>query len=73
MITVIEWMEKGGMLWLIINQMSELFGRDKLVVSKHLKSIYEKGELSREVIVVKYVTVQIEDEDKVNRGFGGIK
>ncbi len=45
-------------LWLTLNQMAELFGRDKSVISKHLKTIYEDGELVREATVAKYATVQ---------------
>ena len=29
-----------------LNQMAGLFGRDKSVISKHLKSIFEDGELA---------------------------
>jgi len=47
--------------------MAELFGRDKSVISKHLKSIYDDGELNREATVAKYATVQIEGEREVNR------
>lgn len=50
----------GETLWLSLNQIAELFGRDKSVISKHLKSIYDDGELDREATVAKYATVQIE-------------
>ena len=57
----------GERLWLSLNQLSELFGRDKSVISKHLKSIYEEGELSREATVAKYATVQREGGREVER------
>ncbi len=58
---------EGETLWLTLNQMAELFGRDKSVISKHLKAIYEDGELNREATVAKYATVQIEGEREVSR------
>jgi len=58
---------EGETLWLTLNQMAELFGRDKSVISKHLKTIYEDDELSREATVAKYATVQIEGEREVSR------
>lgn len=54
-------------LWLSLNQMAELFDRDKSVISKHLKAIYEDGELSREATVAKHATVQMEGDREVNR------
>jgi hypothetical protein len=54
-------------LWLSLNQMAELFGRDKSVISKHLKSIYEDEELSYEATVAKNATVQIEGSRRVER------
>ncbi len=64
---------EGETLWLTLNQMAELFGRDNSVISKHLKSIYEDGELSREATVAKYATVQIEGGREANQNFGGLK
>lgn len=58
---------EGDTLWLTLNQVAELFGRDKSVISKHLKSIYDDIELSREATVAKYATVQTEGEREVSR------
>jgi len=57
----------GETLWLSLNQMAALFGRDKSVVSKHLKAIYEEGELLREATVAKHATVQTEGSRQVER------
>lgn len=54
-------------VWLSLNQISELFGRDKSVISRHLKKIYHDGELDRLATVAKNATVQIEGERKVER------
>ena len=43
-------------LWLSLNELAELFGRDKSVISKHLKNIFDEGELVREAVVAKYAT-----------------
>ena len=34
-------------VWLSLNQISSMFGRDKSVVSRHLKNIYSSGELDQ--------------------------
>ena len=54
-------------VWLTINQMSELFQVDKSGISRHLKDIYETGELQREATVAKYATVQKEGVRTVSR------
>jgi len=47
-------------VWLTINQMSELFQVYKFGTSRHLKNIYDTGELQREATVAKYAAVQTE-------------
>lgn len=46
-------------VWLNLNQMAKLFGRDKSVISRHLKNIFSEEELHREATVAKNATVQI--------------
>ncbi len=43
-------------LWLSLNQMAELFERDKSVVSRHLRNVFKEGELGRESVVAKNAT-----------------
>jgi DNA ligase (NAD+) len=43
-------------LWLSLNQLVELFGRDKSVISRHLKKIFSANELDEESVVAKYAT-----------------
>ena len=43
-------------VWLSLNQMAELFGRDKSVISRHLRNVFESGELEREAVVAKNAT-----------------
>jgi len=54
-------------IWLTINQLATLFGVDKSGISRHLKNIYETGELRREATVAKFATVQQEGERQVSR------
>ena len=54
-------------VWLSINQMSELFGRDKSVISRHITAIYNEAELEREATVAKNATVQNENGRTVLR------
>lgn len=37
----------GDTVWLSKSQMAELFQRDRLVISKHIKNVFEEGELQR--------------------------
>jgi len=54
-------------VWLTLNQIAQLFNRDKSVISRHLSNIYKEGELSQESTVAKNATVQIEAGRKVQR------
>lgn len=47
-------------VWLSLNQLAELFGRDKSVISRHLRNVFESGELERAATVAKNATVQTE-------------
>ncbi len=54
-------------VWLTLNQMAELFGRDKSVISRHLRNIYQSGELVRKATVAKNATIQKEGKRQVTR------
>ncbi len=43
-------------VWLSLNQMADLFGRDKSVISRHLRNIFAAGELDRAAVVAKNAT-----------------
>ncbi len=47
-LTKIETTFDGDTVWLSKAQMAELFQRDRSVISKHIKNIFEEGELLRE-------------------------
>lgn len=43
-------------VWLSLNQVADLFDRDKSVISRHLNNIFKSGELKREAVVAKNAT-----------------
>ena len=43
-------------VWLTLDQMAALFERDKSTVSRHIKNVFDDGELVREVVVAKFAT-----------------
>ena len=54
-------------VWLSLRQMAELFQRDKSVISRHIKNIYEEGELVPQATVANFATVQREGARAVGR------
>ena len=54
-------------VWLSLEQMAELFQRDKSTISRHIKNIYTEGELVRESTVANFATVQTEGDRQVER------
>jgi hypothetical protein len=54
-------------VWLSLNQMAELFQRDKSVISRHIRNLYVEGELQPESTVANFATVQTEGEKQVER------
>ena len=41
-------------VWLTLNQIADLFQRDKSVISKHIKNVFETGELDPARTVEKF-------------------
>ena len=54
-------------IWLTMNQIADLFGKDKSGISRHFKNIFEDGELPKESTVAKFATVQNEGTRQVSR------
>ncbi len=65
--TKIDVRMESDTVWLSLMQLSELFQRDKSVVSRHIKNIYEEGELEMKSTVANYATVQSEGKRTVGR------
>ena len=43
-------------MWLSLSQMAELFQRDKSVVSRHIKNVFDEGELQPNSVVANFAT-----------------
>ena len=54
-------------VWLSLDQMAELFQRNKSTISRHIKNVLEDGELHEEATVANFATVQNEGTRKVER------
>lgn len=54
-------------VWLSLQQLADVFDRDKSVVSRHLRNIFRDGELDYEATVAKNATVQREGDREVRR------
>ena len=57
-LTKIETTFDGDTVWLSIDQMAELFQRDKSTISRHIKNIFAEGELERDSVVAKFATTE---------------
>lgn len=55
-LTKIETKFDGDTVWLSIDQMAELFQRDKSTISRHIKNIFAEGELERDSVVANFAT-----------------
>ena len=54
-------------VWLSLDQMAELFQRNKSTISRHIKNVLEDGELDADSVVANFATVQNEGTRKVER------
>ena len=54
--TELEVSLRGETLWLSLQQMADLFVRDKSVVSRHIRNIFATGEFIPEATVAKNAT-----------------
>lgn len=60
---------KDDTIWLTQKSMAELFGVQTPAISKHLKNIFDEGELQENATVSKMETVQIEGNRQITRQF----
>ena len=54
-------------VWLSLDRIAALFQRDKSSISRHIKHIFEEGELKKESTVANFATVQTEGSRQVER------
>ena len=53
-LTKIDTTFDGDTVWLSINQMADLFQRDRSVIGKHIRNIFKEGELQKESVWAKF-------------------
>ena len=53
-LTKIDTTFDGDTVWLSIDQMAELFQRDRSVIGKHVRNIFKEGELQKESVWAKF-------------------
>ena len=51
---------RGETCWLSLNRLAELFQRDKSVISRHIRNIFDEGELARGSVVAKFATTAVD-------------
>lgn len=49
--------------WLSLDQMAELFDRDKSTISRHIKNIFKEGELVQDSVVVNFATTALDGKN----------
>ena len=54
-------------VWLTIDQLAELFDKNKSTVSRHIKNVFTEGELTADSTVAKFATVQKEGNRTIKR------
>ncbi|WP_366653649.1 hypothetical protein [Fodinicurvata sp. EGI_FJ10296] len=59
-----------GTVWLSLSQIADLFGRDKSVISRHIKAIFEDAELSAEAVVAPYATAEEAEQAPTSQSRG---
>ena len=55
-VTKIDVRVENETVWLSLDQLADLFQRDKSTISRHIKNIFEEGELQRESVVANFAT-----------------
>jgi hypothetical protein len=54
-------------IWLPLNKIAELFEKNKMTISEHIKNIYNEGELDKNSTIRNFLTVQTEGNRSVKR------
>ena len=66
-LTKIEVRMENDTVWLSLDQMADLFQRDKSTISRHIKNVFQEGELTEDATVANFATVQFEGDRQVTR------
>src|ERR1700734_607237 len=60
--TCVEVRFSGETAWLSLARMAELFQRDKSVISRHIKNLFEEGELDPRTVVANFATTALDNK-----------
>ena len=52
----------GETVWLSLTQLAELFQRDKSVISRHIKNLFDEGELKADAVVAIFATTAADNK-----------
>ena len=55
-LTKVETVFDQDTVWLSIDQIAELFQRDKSTISRHIRNVFSEGELKRDSVVANFAT-----------------
>ena len=58
-LTKIETTFDNDSVWLSIEQMAELFQRDRSVIGKHIRNVFKEGELEKDSVWAKFAHTEI--------------
>ncbi|WP_419822731.1 hypothetical protein [Anoxybacterium hadale] len=61
-LTKVETNFDNDTVWLSIDQMANLFQRVKSTISRHIRNIFDEGELIRNSVVAKYATTAADEK-----------
>ncbi len=61
----LEVLIEGETIWLNQKQLCELFGRDKSVISRHIKNIFNENELEADSVVAKNATTATDGKNYI--------
>ncbi len=62
-LTKIETTFDNDTVWLSIDQMAELFQRDRSVIGKHIRNIFKEGELEKSLVWAKFAYTASDGKD----------
>ena len=54
---------KNETVWLSVDQIAELFQRDRSVIGKHVRNIFKEGELKKESVWAKFAYTAADGKD----------
>ena len=54
-------------VWLNLDEIAILFDRDKSVISRHIRNIFDENELTKDSTIANFATVQMDGDREVTR------